>query len=444
VFVLFVRYWDNSLTPAEAAELEDRLATDSGARELFHHFLLQAVTAADLSAEVPVDALAAEQETPVPDGTVQSVAVLAPSRSRLSRRRWFQLSAGGLAAGLGGAGLAWWLWPTSRETRARLMAARGTVTVRTPNGEALPVDGPLPERAVVATHGFGSSVIIAYADGSTVSLVGDSLVSARAGGLELHLERGAAAANVRRRAEDGPALSLATAQVLLPALSGALITLGQVARATDIEVHQGQVSAANPEGEALAVVRAGEMLTVQADGDLRKRRSSATPEQFTWDLSRPLPEGWEVGVRDVLPDGPVIRPESWPDPYYGGSRMYQIRSDQQWTRGFFRLVPDSLIRVRYRAKSSGRGQVCFCVRTDQSRCPDTGMLEYNDGFRSTAPGEWRWLDIRADKMLEPPNVEGPKFGAPWIGFLIIFNTYEVDLGLEIAEFVVARPHIDAG
>ena len=67
------------------------------------------------------------------------------------------------------------------------------------------------------------------------------------------------------------------------------------------------------------------------------------------------------------------------------------------------------------------------------------MLEYNGGFHATVAGEWRWLEMRADKMLEPPNTEAPMFGAPWIGFLVIFNTYEADLGLEVAEFRVTRP-----
>ena len=34
------------------------------------------------------------------------------------------------------------------------------------------------------------------------------------------------------------------------------------------------------------------------------------------------------------------------------------------------------------------------------------------------------------------NNHTPKFGAPWVPFLIIFNTYKEDLGLKIAEFLV--------
>lgn len=434
LFEQFVRYWDGTLGADDAAGFERRLLEDPEAREAFHHFMLQAVAAADLSAGVPIELTA---DNAMPDQSLPApIEPQAAPATRVSRRRLLKVAAGGLAAGLGGVG--WWAWPKSSEARTRLMAARGSVTVHTPAGMLLPSDGPIPESAVVATHGFGSTIALAYPDGSTVSLVGDTVVHVAAGGLELRLQQGAAAANIRPRA-DGPSLRLATAQVLLPALSSALITLGQAARATDVEVHRGQVSAANSQGEALAVVRAGEMLTVEAGGELHMRKCGATPRQFSWDLTRPLPPGWAVGIWDLGPEEPVLRPESWPDPYYGGTRMFQIRSDHQWTRGFFRLEPDSLIRVRYRAKATGDGQICFCVRTDQSRCPDTGMLEYNGGFHATAAGEWRWLDIRADKMLEPPNTEAPMFGAPWIGFLVIFNTYEADLGLQVAEFRVTRP-----
>jgi len=66
------------------------------------------------------------------------------------------------------------------------------------------------------------------------------------------------------------------------------------------------------------------------------------------------------------------------------------------------------------------------------------MLEHNDGFEATA-GAWNWIDVRAADLLAPPNKYAPKFGTPWIGFLVIFNTFETDLGLQVAEFRVTPP-----
>jgi len=139
----------------------------------------------------------------------------------------------------------------------------------------------------------------------------------------------------------------------------------------------------------------------------------------------------------VTPDGPVVRTVAWPDPYYDHREMFQIRSDHQWTRGLFSLDDDSTLRVRYRAKEpSPRGQVCVCVRTASTRASDTGMLEYNGGFEATG-GEWKWLAVRAGDMLA--NKHAPKFGAPRVGFLLIFNTFESDVGLEVAGFRVSPP-----
>jgi hypothetical protein len=37
------------------------------------------------------------------------------------------------------------------------------------------------------------------------------------------------------------------------------------------------------------------------------------------------------------------------------------------------------------------------------------------------------------------NKEAPTFSAPWVGFLLIFNTYAEDIGLRVADFRVSRP-----
>jgi hypothetical protein len=66
------------------------------------------------------------------------------------------------------------------------------------------------------------------------------------------------------------------------------------------------------------------------------------------------------------------------------------------------------------------------------------MLEWSGTYGDKGINEWQWLEIKAEDMLKAPNKHAPKFGAPWIGFLFIFNTYTKDLGLKIAEFRVTR------
>lgn len=436
---LFVRYWDNALTPAEQEELNSHLAANAQAREWFHLFALQAVVAADRPVleslpESPTD----RDITPQPLPCVEAVPVTPPAAPGLSRRRLMQFVGGGLAAGLGGAGLGWWLWPEADGPRLRNI--QGTVVVQDTSGKAVSVNGPIPSGGTISTYGLASSVLIAYPDGSGITLTGDSSVKVSEQSRRVLVHRGAVSASVRPQAVGTEPFALMTAQVTFGGLSGVLMTLGEGLQATELLVYQGMVSASHPTGEPLAVVREGESLTVWHDGDHKKKPIVPTPEEYSWNLSEPLPKGWPVGRREITPQGmPYARPEFWPDPYYQNREMYQIRSPSIWLHGFFRLMPDSVIRVRYWVDRPGSGQVCLCARTTQSRSPDTGMLEWNGAFGLEGTQKWHWLEITAEEMLRAPNKHAPKFEAPWIGFLFIFNTYTIDLGLKVAEFRVTRP-----
>jgi ferric-dicitrate binding protein FerR (iron transport regulator) len=427
---LFVRYWDDALSADEAGELERLLATDPPARAAFEQFVRQAVAAADLAA------------APAP-GSVRPA--MSPAR-RWSRRRLLRyVGAGGLAAGVGGLAVAVLgrrLWTGQPGEPAappvHVAAVNGGVKVRGADGREV-AGAVVPPGGSVSAHGTGASAVLAYPDGTTVTLLGDSTVVVAATGRRLILNQGAATADVRPHPPGEPPLTLLTAQVTLSELGGVLVTLGRAARATEVEVHRGLVTAAAPTGERLGVIREGEVMTVGADGGHRKQPVPPTPDEFAWDLARPLPDGWPVGRREETDDDPVVVPEDWPDPYYGGTRMYQIRSNEPWLRGFVRLHADSRLRVRYRVDRPGPGQVCFCARTPDPRSPDTGMLEWNGAFAPAPDGGWAELEVPAADLLLPPNKYAPKFGPPWVAFLVIVNTYTADLGLRVAEFLVTRP-----
>ena len=69
-----------------------------------------------------------------------------------------------------------------------------------------------------------------------------------------------------------------------------------------------------------------------------------------------------------------------------------------------------------------------CVRTDESKPKYAGVMEWNGVFgRGGRPGDWQWLEVEARDMLD--NMNAPTVEAPWVGFLLIFNTYTADLGL---------------
>jgi ferric-dicitrate binding protein FerR (iron transport regulator) len=428
---LFVRYWDNALTCAEAADLDQRLASDPVEREWFRLLTMHAVAAAELTA------VNRAQAVPGP------CSVLAEQKAPLvSRRHALRYAGAGVAAAiLAGFGVVVGR-RSNKQPSIRLTAARGTVRVMHADGTAAAPNGAVPPGGMITTHGIDSSAVIVYDDGSRVSLTGDSALTVANNGRWLLLQRGNALADVRPQPPDVVPFVMATNAATLIGLSSTVATLDHADQGdTEISVVHGLVSVATPTGEPLAVVKEGELLTVSADGNHKKQKVPQVPDNFAWDLSRPLPSGWHVGYREETPVGPVVRPKFWFDPYHR-ARMSQIRSNKDWTRGFFRLYSDSKIRVRYWVDRPGPSQLCICVRTGRSRSTESGVVQCDGAFAEARPHAWQTLEVRAGDMLD--NMHTPAFPPPWVGFLVIFNTYQEDLNLKIAEFRVSRPNGDAG
>lgn len=420
---LFVRYWDNALTDGEAAELDRLLVSDPAAREWFRTLSLQAVTAAEVSS---VHRLAEAENTAI------AGQAAAP---RVSRRRVFGYAGGALAASVAVIG-GWRLWGGASVAQARVTAVRGDVKISTASGVTPARTGSvIPPGATVITDGMNSAAALVCPEGTGMSLAGDTALSVAEGGKRVMLVRGHATADIRPR--DGvPPLELATIAALVTAPTGALVMMGHAARATEVVVADGAVNVFDAAAAKLAVVGAGEMITVQTGARCRKHATPVTPDDFVFDMARPLPEDWHVGKRVETADGPVLVPERCYDPYHG-TEMWQIRSDKQWARGFYRLYPDSTFHVKYRVDKAGPGQVIACVRAPRLPDAETAVVECNGAFENARPGEWQWLRVKAADMLD--NKHAPKFPAPWVGFLLIVNTYKEDLGLKIADYRVTRP-----
>jgi ferric-dicitrate binding protein FerR (iron transport regulator) len=433
-YELFLRYWDNALTDEEAAELNRLLLEDPASLEAFSDFVTQVVALNEYQ-EVsrPISPLPTPSEL---ESLHAKPTLLTADRPRWSRRQvlgWSGLAVGAAASIVIGARA--WMSDSEPAPHRGVTLASASGTVRIGDRTARSGEELLPGE-MIATVGPNSSATLIYADGSAIVLTGDTAIALTEQGRELVLQEGVATADIHKQVAGAEPLTLATGQVTLAGLNAVMMTLAQVLQTTEVEVYQGRVTVEAHTGKRLVDVQGGEMLTISADGDHKKKPIPPTPDEFSWDLSRPLPVGWHIGHREVTAEGPVIRPEFWFDPYHQ-AEMSQIRSNQQWARGFFRLFPESVVRVRYRVDQPGPSQMCFCVRTGDARSGSTGMLECNGAFARARPGEWQWLEVRGADMLANPHT--PTFGPPWVGFLVIFNTYRVDLGLVVAEFQVTRP-----
>lgn len=420
---LFVRYWDDVLAPAEAKELEDRLTADPVARDSFQALCIQAAA----SAELPALASMNSEPPRVPQ-----------PRRGWSRRRMLTYLGGGAAAAVVAGLVGRRYWSGESAVPVRLAAARGAVTVRTAKGDLVELSGLVPPGGTVATHGPDSSATLSYPDRTAVFFTGDSVVTLNDNCRRLFLRQGAVTVDVPTAQAPAQALTLATAEATVSPASEVTLTLGRAQKGTEVGVQQGRVSVAATAGTSLGVVREGELLVVDTDGNGHKQALPRISDEFAWDLSKPLPSGWFVGQREETEAGPAVVPELWFDPYHK-REVFQIRSDKQWAPGFFRLHPDSLIRMRYWVDRPGPSQLVICVRTPRMANAATGVVECNGAFMRARPEEWQWLEVKAGAMLD--CLGAPKFDAPWIGFLVIINTFEVDLGLKVAEFRVRGPGV---
>jgi hypothetical protein len=412
---LFVRYWDDRLTDAEAGELSALLRADPLARDWFRMNSLHAVAAADLRAGSSGPAAA---------------------RRGWSRRKVLQYLGGGLAATVAAGVLGRTFLASPAGPPVRLTAARGDVTVTTPGGRPLTPDGPIPPDATVTTHDSNSSAVLVFPDGADVLLAGDTSVSLARDNRQLTLSRGSAVVDIRPAEAGEGSLTFLTAEALVSAVSAigdVLLTLTHASQVTEVGVHTGLVAVTARSDESTDRVRDGELLTVRADGHRSKQPLPGPAETFVLDPAQPKPNGWFVGEWDQLSAPAVIKPELWYDPDHK-DEMFQVRSHHRWARGLVQLQPDSIVSVRYRVRNSGKGQVCLVCRADSLKDAATGVLEWNGRYEA---GGWRSLTVRAADLLD--NREAPKFGPPWVAFLLIFNTYTANLGLEVADFRVTRP-----
>jgi hypothetical protein len=410
---LFVRYWDNTLSPADRDELTARMAADPVTREEFRLLSLQAVAAAEA-------------------GRVD----LAPSRRKLSRRQLVALAGGGVAAGVAAVVFGRQYW-ADKSAPVQLTAAAGDVRLRTSSGEAIATIGEMPADSVVSTIGPNSSAVLRFADGSDITVSGESAVTVGERGRNLHLLRGTATATVATAARGSESITLTTNEATCSRLGGAVLTLSRNLHATEIGVKTGRAAVADAAGDPLDVVHSGEYLTVRTDGQYRKQPVEPVTERYHLDAAQPLPQGWGVGRIETPADGkPAFVPVLWFDPYHS-AQMYQIRSDHRWHKGFARLLPDSQFEIKYWVDRPGRSQLVAVVRTDNVAAPDTGVVEFNGIFEKAKPGQWNVQTVSVRDMLD--NRHAPIFGAPWIAFLLIFNTYKEDLGLRVAELRVIPP-----
>lgn len=442
---LLARYWDGTLTAAEFDELNARLETDPAARHWFRTWCFQAGV---------TNEWAAVRRPPE------------PAAPRMSRRRLLAGFGAGAAVGLtGGLLAAYSLTRSPRRGGAKLVWARGQVLTGDRQSRLLAVGGAVPAGTAVATVGENSAAVLECADGSRLNLSADTTVAVDDVSHKVWLLRGAVTADLKSATGGAPPLTLATRVAALTPGGGVAVAACCAADATEFQVESGRAKVSDGGGVHLSDVSGGELFTVRADGRHSKQPIPTVPDTLAVTPAQPLSAGWAVGGLEPSADGPLLSPAFWFDPYHSAV-LSQIRSNNAWTRGLVRIYPDSEVSVRYRANRPAFGEVVLVVRPLRDARGATGCLTWNGRFEATPvtegrlvpvqtdamrvgeawagvsaepAAEWRTLAVRADAMLGGHNKHTPEFDPPWVAFLLIFNTFDADIGLRVADLRVSRP-----
>jgi hypothetical protein len=227
------------------------------------------------------------------------------------------------------------------------------------------------------------------------------------------------------------------------ATENATLSIGCGTNQTEVGIIEGRAQVTtNMAGGPRMEITTGEQATVHADGTMRRNQSLA-PDRYRWHPEMPLPSRWGVGrlANDpsARPYGKVILPELWYDNFLN-RRCWQIRSDNGWVSGSFRIHEDSRFRVRYKVDRPGNGQFLVVLRHDPPISNLGYVLTAKIPFEPTIAGDFRTVEFDTASWI--PIRQRPPFPYPWVAFLTIFNTFEDDLGLRVAEFQVIGPDSD--
>lgn len=409
---LFVRYWDDALSDAEAEELAGLLRQSPTAQRQFQLLSFQAVAATESAA----------------------VSSPTPARKPLTPSRRQLLVLGGVGGGFAvafGIGLGRPI-AARRPVGAVLIRTVGRVLIRSEVASLGAVVGP---GDTLAVEGVGSSAVLESHCGSEVILTGDTVATLDAGsGPRLIVHRGGVAADL---AAGGPdALTLATNETTAAAGGErSRFTLGRFGRQTEVGVLEGLVRLARPGGRVLLEMASGEVGTVTPTA-ARKEARPLLPTDYAWDFTRPLPAGWQAG-RIVPSDiGPVAAATYWTGKE--AAPAYQVRSVNGWMNGLIALEPESVLSIKYRVKQPAEVQAFLVVRPEQVTGPTAFVFDTIRPPQEQRPGVWQTISVKVGAMKVTTCNGDSAFGPPWVGFIVGMNTFDRDVGLQVAECRITR------
>jgi ferric-dicitrate binding protein FerR (iron transport regulator) len=430
---LLCGYWNGTLSEGEHAALEARLLGDPRAREALMDWSLHATQAAE-SKDI--------------QGAVSPATHIQPRTPfQLDRRKLLAGFGAGTAFGLlsGAVFVKWWTNnrapAVASNVPVQLLWSQGTVVLKDASGVVINTTEPLPLGGTIETVGTQSSAMLGFGRGSTVCLSAETKLARSEQGEVLTLEQGGIAADLYPAANGNESLTVASSQLNIVMSGRAEVCLSQSSGATDLAVQQGLAMVVTGDQPQPVSVYTGELVSVSKTQETTIQPVPIIPDRLAMDFARPLPQGWTVGESVTRHGRGCVTTKLWYDPYHK-AKLHEIRSQHAYTRGLVRIYPDSVIEVDYHAERAGQVQFVICVRSIPSTRRTSGNLDWIGQVQECTDRRWKTLKLRGDEFLN--HKQPPSVGPPWVGFLLIFNTADVDLGFHVAQLRVSRPGAPKG
>jgi hypothetical protein len=329
---------------------------------------------------------------------------------------------------------------------AALESVMGDVRVVTAEGQSASIGSSAAIKSgdTIRTRGPQSTVVLAYPDGTRLTLVGDTDVTCTEGGHKsVVVHQGTLAAFVTRQPAGNPML-LATPAAQVEVL-GTQFLVEALRAQTDLSVTEGSVRLIRVSDGKAVDVPSGKRLLASDRAELSLEDIPRPPDTWEIDFEAGLPEGFGSGrfVKDGSPgrQGAVAAVRS--DHGQWGV-FYEIKSPSRWYSGLFAVHDDSHFHFTYKMDRPNWVNVFIIARGPGPDAAHSGNYLFNDLFvrrpGETWPpeaGKWRTASIPFSAFRRAGSGKGRPLPANEVPFLVLFSSDE-DRGLVVDRMWVTR------
>ena len=332
----------------------------------------------------------------------------------------------------------------SHRTIAQVSTHGATLSITDADGVTrldLRTDQPirLRQNETVETSSGIDSAEIVYSDGTTIELLGETIVTLSEttnGSKQLTVLSGVIQADVSPQLAGRP-LRIITSTATLEVLG---TTLGVEVRdaSTQLEVATGIVAMTRKVDNQRVEVKAGQITTAtdSAEHPLHARPFPELPSAWSEDFHSGLPKGWLVGELIDIEDGHAVRATF---DEHGSEMKYSVSTQNAWgegDHGLFLLHEDSVLHVRYRQDDVAPLHLMVVTRAYPPGQLRRGVnLHYEIPLRDDrqTAGNWQTLSVALADVSFFDRRRVFERGAPKISGLAAFSlrltTMDHDAGL---------------